>query len=298
VVFDQTEVSGIYTCEMGGQLPGGAGLWLVNGDDITPGNLGGFTNQITVDHNCQFDEASAYAVIDDGGDCHYFGHNNVNGGGLRFCGVANLTLMGGEFESVNGRPTITFTYLKHYQSAVGVGACSAVICNGLISQPAGQPCINIVSLYNLNMTRTTLTATGVTGCVTGTENVGTLFARQNANPNTAAPVFNTYSGSSFDDGYIRTTSTAYTGFAVGLGHINSHVVCTSASPVAVTIPSNATLAFPIGTFVMIEQSGSGTVTVSPASGVTLNGTLATAGQFQLLTLRKTAPDRWLATREG
>lgn len=300
IVFDQTEVSGIYTCEMAGQLSGGAGLWLVNGDDITSGNSAGYTNQITVDHNCQFNQSSAYAVIDDGGDCHYFGNNNVNGGGLKFCGVANLTIMGGEFESVNGRPTLTFTYLKHYQSSSGVGACSAVICNGLINQPSGQPCISIVSLYNLHMTRMSLTATGtgVTGCVMGTENVGTLFARQNANYNSAVPVFNTYSASTFDDGFVRTTSSSAGGIILDAYNLNSHLLCTSGSAVTVTVPANATLPFPIGTWIMVEQNGSGAVTLSPATGVTLNGTLSTAAQYQLLTLRKTGTDRWLVTRQA
>jgi hypothetical protein len=297
IVFDQTEISGIYTCELAAQLPGGAGLWIVNGPDITPGNAGGFTNQITVDHNCQFSQSTAHAIIDDGGDCHYFGHNNVNGGGCKFAGVGNLTIMGGEFEAVNGRPTLTFTYQTHY-SANSAGACSALLCNGLITQPAGQPCIVAFSLYNLHMTRMSLTATNVAGCVSGTNNIGTVFARQNVNPNTPVPVFDTYANYVHDDGFLTIRSTASTAHTLGIAEANALLQTTARSAVAVTVAPNRSAQFPIGTRIMIEQNGAGPITLRPGPAVALDGPLTTTARYQVLTLVQTATNRWLVTRQG
>jgi hypothetical protein len=293
VVFDQTEVSGIYTCEMSGQSHRGAGLWIVNGPDISLGNLGGFTNQITVDHNCQFNQHLAHAIIDDGGESHYFGNNNINGGGCKFAGVGNLTLMGGEFESVNSRPTLTFTYLSHF-SKNAVGACSAVLCNGLISQPPGQPCILAASLYNLSMMRMSLTATGVAGCVSGTNNIGTIFARQNGNPNTPVPIFDGYASALHDDGYIPIRSTASTAYTLQASEVNALLICTADSAIEVTIPANKEHPFSPGTKIIVEQAGSGMVTLSPSAGVILNGVSVTRGQFRSLELIKTGSDRWIA----
>jgi hypothetical protein len=297
VVFDQTEVSGIYTCELAGQLTGGAGLWIVNGPDITAGNQGGYTNQITVDHNCNFSQNNAHAIIDDGGDCHYFGNNNINGGGCKFAGIANLTIMGGEFESVVGRPTITFTYQTHY-SAAPIGACSVVLCNGIITQPAGQPCIVAFSLYNLHMTHMSMTAHNVAGCVSGTNNIGTVFARQNVNHNSPVPIFDTYSSSIFDDGNVRVNTEPNAVRTLGGADIHAITRCTSPGGCTVTVPPVSKTGWSIGHRIMIEQAAAGPVALSAGPGVTLHGTTSTAARYQLLELIMTSADRWLVTRRG
>lgn len=296
VIFDQTEVSGIYSCNLAGQRTGGAGLWIVNGPDLTPGNQAGFTNQITVDHNCQFNQAAAYAVIDDGGDCHHFGNNNYNGGGLTFCGVGNLTVIGGEYESVNGHPTFTFGFQTHYSNN-GVGACNVLMMNGLIVQPGRQPCIVVHSLYTLHMQRMSMTATGVAGCVSGTNNVGALFARGNVNPNTPVPIFDNYASGLHDDGYLPIRSFAGTTYTLTTAEANAVLQTTSRASVAITVPSNSSLPYSIGTRIVVEQNGTGAVSLHAAAGTTLHGTVATNAQYQMLTLIKTAANRWLVTRQ-
>jgi hypothetical protein len=72
---------------------------------------------------------------------------------------------------------------------------------------------------------------------------------------------------------------------------------TNVGAVAVTIPTNAAVAFPVGTILEIAQMGAGIVTVSGA-GVTLEGTLVTSGQFTSLALRKRATDEWIVGSGG
>jgi hypothetical protein len=73
------------------------------------------------------------------------------------------------------------------------------------------------------------------------------------------------------------------------------VRCTSGSAVTVTVPLNATVAFPVGTVIEVRQAGAGQVTISPTGGVTLNseGTMRkTAAQHRSVSLIKVATDTW------
>lgn len=70
------------------------------------------------------------------------------------------------------------------------------------------------------------------------------------------------------------TGTSYTFVAADAN--NTLVTLTNASAIAVTIPTNATTAFPVGTVLNFSQNGAGQVTVSGASGATLTSIGATA----------------------
>ena len=67
---------------------------------------------------------------------------------------------------------------------------------------------------------------------------------------------------------------------------------------AITIPTNASVAFPIGTQIFIIQNGAGVLTISGDTGVTLN-TRSTSrqpnGRYAEVKLTKTATDTWYLT---
>ena len=91
------------------------------------------------------------------------------------------------------------------------------------------------------------------------------------------------------------TGTAYTLALADAGHF---VTMTNAGANTLTIPDNATVAFPVGTAITIGQGGGGTTTIDAAPGVTLNGVSGgagdVAGQWATAMLRKTATDTWQA----
>ncbi len=63
-----------------------------------------------------------------------------------------------------------------------------------------------------------------------------------------------------------------------------------------TIPTNTSVAFPIGTVIEITQIGAGSITIAPASGVTLQsagGLLETRVQYSTASIRKRATNTWL-----
>ena len=62
-----------------------------------------------------------------------------------------------------------------------------------------------------------------------------------------------------------------------------------------TIPANATEAFPIGTYFLLIQTGAGQTTITPAGGVTVDGTpgLKTRAQWSSATIIKRATNTWV-----
>jgi hypothetical protein len=101
VVLDQSELVDIDLCEIGSQSDGGAGVWIVNGSDLTPGTNSGFSNRISV-KRCQINQyQTVYGIRDDGGAAHVFEDNNYNGclNHIYATAVIPLDIRGGEFES-------------------------------------------------------------------------------------------------------------------------------------------------------------------------------------------------------
>jgi len=76
---------------------------------------------------------------------------------------------------------------------------------------------------------------------------------------------------------------------------DSLVEISSASGVTLTVPTNATVAYPVGTSIDILQTGAGQITVAGASGVTINATpgLKLRTQWSGATLFKRATDTWV-----
>lgn len=95
---------------------------------------------------------------------------------------------------------------------------------------------------------------------------------------------------------VATTQTAAYTFA--LADAGTLVEVNSASAVTLTVPANATVAFPIGTSIGIRQYGAGQVTIAPATGVTIRSrgdAFKTAGQYAEAVLTKRAADEWILT---
>lgn len=89
------------------------------------------------------------------------------------------------------------------------------------------------------------------------------------------------------------TGTTYTLVATDAGDV---VTLTNGSAITVTVPTNASVAFPIGTQVTLAQMGAGKVTVAGAVGVTVysaDSFLSLRTQYSSGTLIKTATNTWL-----
>ncbi len=83
-------------------------------------------------------------------------------------------------------------------------------------------------------------------------------------------------------------------YTLVLGDAQTTVQMNNAGAVNLTVPLNATVAFPLGTQIVIEQLGAGAVTIVATGGVTLQGApLVSNGQYSTIVLVKQATDTWL-----
>lgn len=85
-------------------------------------------------------------------------------------------------------------------------------------------------------------------------------------------------------------------FTLALVDEGTHILCSSASAITVTVPTNASVALPIGTMIMIVRYGTGVVSLAPAGGVTLNSVASKrsiATQFEVASLVKIGTDNWM-----
>jgi hypothetical protein len=89
------------------------------------------------------------------------------------------------------------------------------------------------------------------------------------------------------------TGTTYTGV---LADANSWIRFNNAAAITFTIPTNASVAYPVGTVIEFSQAGAGAVTVAAAGGVTLNsrgGAVTTAGIYAVASIKEVAADTWI-----
>jgi hypothetical protein len=83
---------------------------------------------------------------------------------------------------------------------------------------------------------------------------------------------------------------------LGLADAGAYLRCTSNSSVTITVPAAASVVWPVGTTISIEQAGTGMVAIAGASGVTVNRVAGreteTAGQYAVVSIVNVAADTW------
>lgn len=96
---------------------------------------------------------------------------------------------------------------------------------------------------------------------------------------------------------LRTPSSTKTAnYTLVLWDAQSLIYMNSSSALTLTVPTNTSVAFPIDTQIDIRRNGTGDVTISPASGVTIdNPKRKLYEQYVAVTLKKSGTDTWTLT---
>jgi hypothetical protein len=102
---------------------------------------------------------------------------------------------------------------------------------------------------------------------------------------------------------ISQTINAQTGttYTLVLGDAGKLVTLSNASAITLTVPTNASVAFPVGCSIDLIQLGAGQFTVTGAGPPTISKSMATAKsrvQYSVMTLIKTATDVWILTGDA
>lgn len=88
------------------------------------------------------------------------------------------------------------------------------------------------------------------------------------------------------------TGTTYT---LALTDVAKVVTLTNGSAITLTVPTNASVAFPIGTQILLYQGGAGQVTISSSATLRSQGSkLKITGQYGVAGLLKINTDEWVA----
>jgi hypothetical protein len=121
----------------------------------------------------------------------------------------------------------------------------------------------------------------------------------------ALTVRNTITSNGFTVGYLEIPQNAQsTSYTLATADSGKHIYSQNTATQVITIPTNANVAFSVGTAISIVLQGSGSITVSPFSGVTLylagNSTSAsrTISTYGMATLLKVATNTWFINGSG
>lgn len=96
---------------------------------------------------------------------------------------------------------------------------------------------------------------------------------------------------------VTINSQTGSGYTLVLADAGKFITASSVAAISITIPTNASVAFPIGTKIELGQVGSSGLHITPSSGVTLNGGSVfrsfDSGSYQYGVLLKIATDSWV-----
>lgn len=98
-----------------------------------------------------------------------------------------------------------------------------------------------------------------------------------------------------------TANTQAASYTLALTDAGKSVEMNLGTATVLTVPANATVAFPVGSVIEIVRLGAGAVTLTPAAGVVLRNRLEAAGttsrtitsQYSTVSFRKRAVDEWV-----
>lgn len=142
----------------------------------------------------------------------------------------------------------------------------------------------------------------VTGVRFNSTNGGTFDFSQSAGGNTLVWFPGTVNGtvdsaSSYDgiQGPLPGINSQTANYTLALTDIEEIIEMNLAGANTVTVPANATVAFPIGTKLWVTQTGAGATTISGAGGVTVDNAGVVGGQWKSIKLYKRGTDEWVQT---
>lgn len=161
--------------------------------------------------------------------------------------------------------------------------------------------INTAITADLSTAQTLTNKTLTTPIISSISNTGTLTLPTSTDTLVGRATTDTLTNKTLTSPQINLGINAQTGttYTTVLADNGKLVTLSNASAIAVTIPPNSSVAYPVGAQINMAQLGAGQVTVSGGSGVTIVSTGGTASapkarvQYSTLTAVQTSTDNWL-----
>jgi len=184
------------------------------------------------------------------------------------------------------------------------GANNDVIFQVIAGTPAGSPSAPALPANSISL------ATVAVGAAVTQINSGNITdTRTDVGTNLPGDITSVTAGAGLTGGgtsgavtlsaSIATNAQTGTTYTLALSDNGKLVTLSNASPIAVTIPLNSSIALPVGAVIMMSSFGAGAVTISGAGGVTVVSTGATAAspvirtQYSSVGAIQTSANNWL-----
>ena len=254
--------------------PAGAG----SGDMLKSENLLGLT-----DYNAARNNMGLSVVARTGAYADLSGRPSISAVGLsgQWADILSkpsfaLVATSGNYADLSGRPTIsTVGSTGQWADILGKPTFAAVATSGAYADLTGKPSLGSAAALNVGTGPNNIVQLGSDSKLPGVDgsNLTNLAAATK--------------------GAIQTYTANQT---AALADSGANVEMNVATANTYTIPTNATVAFPIGTFINVAQIGAGKTQIVAAGGVTIRNRLGLflGGQYALMTLYKRATDEWVA----
>lgn len=191
---------------------------------------------------------------------------------------------GAGFKAYNEAATLTGAAgIQIYAGISDVGSTESYMSWDVLDRNGGY----VNTLLSANLTTHTVAVNG------------TLSAESNQIVNVAVPTADDHAATK---GYVDAGAGIYSinsqsgmSYTLQLSDAGRFITLDNSSAITLTVPSNATAAFAIGTRISFAQTGTGQVTVAPAGGVSVSADpgLKIAAQFGGAELVKLGTDWWL-----
>lgn len=171
----------------------------------------------------------------------------------------------------------------------GIGMNGATGATGAVG-PTGAGATGATGPATVGATGATgVGATGATGAVGATGTPGTPDGPTGPSGPTGA------SGATGPSYYLVDISAQTDDYTLQLSDSGKVVELDATDPKTILVPTNASVAFPVGSVVEVFAAGTGIVSITGDTGVTIRNGGSLSGQYATASLRKRSVDEWVLT---